>query len=142
MLWCAGFLFPVLSPSFAGKPVINQILSYNYSVVCHQSESSKISYGGSYLLVCARCVGIYLGALLSAIILLFNFLKLKFNLIPLIIFSAPLIFDAVAVRLRIYSYSKTIAFTTGLLCGAIVFIYILDAIEYSLNMENKRKNEL
>ncbi|MGB5848708.1 MAG: DUF2085 domain-containing protein [Ignavibacteriaceae bacterium] len=142
LFWSTGFLFPVLSPSFAGKAIINQLLNYNYSIVCHQSESSEINFGGAHLLVCARCAGIYLGALFIAITMLFNLLKLKLSLIPLLIFSAPLVIDAFAVRLNIYAYSKTIAFITGLLCGAIVIIYILETIENSFNLLYKRKNEL
>jgi len=142
LFWSAGFLFPALSPSFTGKPIVNQLLNYNYSIVCHQSESSEINYGGEQLLVCARCVGIYLGALLIAIMMLFNFLKLILGLIPLLVFSAPLVIDALAVRLNIYVYSKTIAFLTGLLFGAIVLIYILETIQNSFNLLYKRKNGL
>jgi len=141
LCWTAGFLFPVLLPSFAGKQIINQLLNYNYSLVCHQSESSLIKFGDAHLLVCARCTGLYLGALLMAILMLFNLLKLKLSLIPLIMLSAPLVVDAFAVRLNIYSYSNTIAFITGLLCGAIVTFYILDAIENSFNFVYKKKNE-
>ena len=142
LFWSAGFLFPVLSPSFNGKPIINQLLNYNYSIVCHQSESSEINIGSTHFLVCARCVGIYLGALFVAIMILFNLLKLKLSLMPLLIFSAPLVIDAFAVRLNIYAYSKTIAFITGLLFGAIVLIYILETIENSFNLLYKRKNGL
>jgi uncharacterized membrane protein len=142
LFWSVGFLFPVLSPSFTGKSIINQLLNYNYSIVCHQSESSGINFRDIYLLVCARCAGIYLGALFSAIIMLFNFLKLSLNLTPLLMLSAPLVIDAFAVRLNIYVYSKTIAFLTGLLFGAIVLIYILETIENSFNLFYKSKNEL
>jgi uncharacterized membrane protein len=142
LFWTAGFLFPVISPSFTGKPIINQLLNYNYSIVCHQSVSSEINFGSAHLLVCARCAGIYLGALLISIIMLFNLLKLKLSLIPLLMFSAPLVIDAFAVRLNIYAYSKTMAFITGLMFGAIVLIYILDTIENSFNLLRKRKNEL
>ena len=142
LCWSTGFLFPVLSPSFTGKAIINQLLGYNYSIVCHQSESSEINLGGAHLLVCARCTGIYLGALFTAIIMLFNLSRIKLSLIPFIIFSAPLVIDAFAVRLHIYSYSKTVAFITGLLFGAIVLFYILDSIENSFNFLYKKKNEL
>ena len=47
LFWSAGFLFPVLSPTFTGKPIINQMLNYNYSIVCHQSESSEITFGSA-----------------------------------------------------------------------------------------------
>ena len=142
LFWSAGFLFPVLSPPFTGKPIVNQLLNYNYSIVCHQSESSEINFGSAHLLVCARCTGIYLGALFIAVLMLFNFFKLKFSLMPLLIFSAPLIIDAFAVRLNFYAYSKTIAFITGLLFGAIVLIYILETIVNSFNLMYKRNNGL
>ena len=74
--------------------------------------------------------------------MLFNLLKLKLSLMPLLVFSAPLAIDAFAVRLNIYAYSKTIAFITGLLFGAIVLIYIFETIENSFNLLYKRKNEL
>ena len=142
LFWSSGFLFPLLSPSFTGKPIVNQLLNYNYSIVCHQSESSQINFGSAHLLVSARFAGIYLSALFIVIMMLFNFLKLKLSLIPLLIFSAPLVIDAFAVRFNIYAYSKTIAFITGLLCGAIVLIYILETIENSFNLLYKRKYEL
>ncbi len=142
LFWSAGFLFPVLSPTFTGKPIVNQLLNYNYSIVCHQSESSEITFGSEHALICARCVGIYLGALLIAIMMLFNVLKLKLGIIPLFVFTAPLVIDAFAVRLNVYAYSKTIALLTGLLFGAIVLIYILETIENSFNLLYKRKNEL
>ena len=139
LFWSAGFLFPVLSPSFAGKPIINQLLKFNYSVVCHQSELSEINFGTAPFLVCARCAGIYLGALFTAILVLFNLLKLKSGIISLLIFSTPLIIDAFAVRLNIYTYSKIIAFLTGLMLGAIVLVYILEAIENSFKLVYKSK---
>ncbi|MFC2094740.1 DUF2085 domain-containing protein, partial [Bacteroidota bacterium] len=142
LFWSAGFLFPVLSPSFTGKPIVNQLLNYNYSIVCHQSESSEINFSSAQLLVCERCAGIYLGALLMALVMLFNFFKLKLGLIPLLIFSAPLVIDAFAVRLNIYAYSKIYTFITGLLFGAIVLFYILETIENSFNSLYKRKNEI
>ncbi len=74
--------------------------------------------------------------------MLFNVLKLKLGLLPLFIFSAPLVIDAFAVRLNVYAYSKTIALLTGLLFGAIVLIYILETIENSFNLLYKRKNGL
>jgi len=142
LFWSVGFLLPVLSPSFTGKSIVYQLLNYNYSIVCHQSESSEINFDSAQLLVCARCAGIYLGALFIAIMMLFNFLKLKLGLIPFLIFSAPLVVDALAVKLNIYAYSKTVAFITGVLFGAIVIIYILETINNSFNLLYKRKNEL
>ena len=58
------------------------------------------------------------------------------SLKPLFIFIAPLIFDAFAVRIQLYTYSKALAFTTGLLFGAIVIFYIFEALQ------NQSKNSI
>jgi len=133
LVWCAGFLFPALTPTFEGKSFLSQLAAYNYSLVCHQSESANIIFGDSHLLVCARCAGIYAGAFITVIILLFGQLKIKLELKPFIIFSAPLFTDAIAVRIGLYPYSKMIALVTGLLCGAVIIVYILETIENSFH---------
>jgi uncharacterized membrane protein len=137
LVWCLGFLSPVITPEFEGKTLISYIAGYNYSLVCHQSDSANITIGGSHLLVCARCTGLYSGALLSVIILLFCSFNINLSLKPLVLLSAPLIFDAISVRISLYSYSKTIAFITGMLCGAIVIIYIIETIENSFHLLKK-----
>ena len=142
VVWCVGFLFPVITPAFNGKPIINQILSYNYSLVCHQSENAAIHFGNEQLLVCARCAGIYIGALFIAIAMLFNLIKFRLTLNLFFLFTFPLIFDAITVRLSIYPYSKYIAFITGLLCGAIIFLYILDTLKNSFSLQYRTEYEL
>ena len=137
VIWCAGFLFPVIVPQFPNKIVTEQILKYNYSIVCHQQEAASFQSGGNHFLVCARCSGLYLGALLVSVMMLIRIFKGRLNLKPLIIFSLPLVFDALAVRVHLYNYSKVVAFSTGLLCGGIIIIYIFDALQnqskHSLN---------
>ena len=131
-IWCAGFLLPAYLPEFAGNNIIYQFLKLLYSRVCHQSQEALFYINGNHILVCARCSGIYLGALLVLITL--SFLKIKFilSIKPLLFFSIPLIFDAFAVRLGIYTYSKFIAFLTGMLFGSIIMIYIFETLFNSL----------
>ena len=132
-LWCTGFLLPVLLPEIAGNNLFYQFLKLCYSHVCHQSEEATFYFNGSHLLVCARCSGIYLGAFLVLIPLCLVNPNRELSLKPLIFFSAPLIIDAFAVRLYIYSYSKINAFITGILFGSIMIIYIFDVLINSLN---------
>jgi ABC-type enterochelin transport system permease subunit len=58
------------------------------------------------------------------------------------LFSFPLVFDAIAVRLILYPYSKSVAFVTGLLCGAIVLLFILDTFKNSFSPQYKKEYEL
>ena len=128
-IWCAGFLFPIIAPQFTTRPFIEQWLKYSFSLVCHQNESASLSLSENHLLVCARCSGIYFGALLTSLIMMFKIFRGSLNLKPLFIFTSPLIFDAIAVRIQLYIYSKALAFTTGLLFGAIVILYIFEALQ-------------
>lgn len=130
--WCAGFLLPVFLPEIAGNNLFYQFLKLCYSRVCHQSNDATFYINGNHLLVCARCSGIYLGAFLVLVPLLFMKPKWKLSLKPFILLTSPLIIDAFAVRLNIYTYSKINAFITGLLFGSIVIIYIFDVLINSL----------
>jgi len=132
-VWCAGFLLPALTPAFEGKSIVSLISEYSYSLVCHQSHSAQILIGDSHLLVCARCAGIYFGAFIAVLSLLLYPIKINLSTKPFILFSVPMIFDALAVRISLYPYSKVFALLTGILFGIVVIIYIIEAIEKSIH---------
>ncbi len=112
-------------------------LKKNYSLVCHQDEHKLISFASTNTFVCARCTGIYLGLLFtSAIFLLFKTAK-KMELKFLILASMPMISDVILHSLNFYPYSKTIAFTTGLLFGSVGFLYLYNGLN-QLFIEIKR----
>jgi uncharacterized membrane protein len=80
------------------------------------------------MLVCARCAGIYFGALVTGL----SFFSLKrFQLNAKLLFITLLILcaDVLLVIIGIYTYSKTISFTTGLLFGGSVYIYLMKELE-------------
>ena len=142
IIFLAGLLFPVASPGFNGKIVITHLLSNLYSKVCHQSGQALVHLNNYHVLVCARCLGIYSGAIILLLITMTISFKVNFGLRFLLIFSAPMIFDAIAVRLSFYPYSKLFAFITGFLFGAIVLLYILDTIKNSFYTNQNEKYEL
>ncbi|UCH66085.1 MAG: DUF2085 domain-containing protein [Ignavibacterium sp.] len=139
ILFCTGLLFPVISPEFNGKIYISHLLGNVFSLVCHQSEQATFHLNNLNLLVCARCLGIYFGASLLLIITMIRSFKSNFGIKPLIIFSTQMMLDAIFVRLHFYPYSKTVAFITGLLFGAVVLYYILDTIENSFFIQQDEK---
>jgi uncharacterized membrane protein len=141
IIFCIGLLFPVVSPEFGGKIIINHLLNNLYSSVCHQSEQALVHINNNQALVCARCLGIYFGALILLIITMTKSFKLNFGLKPLLIFSAPMMIDAIAVRFSFYPYSKSFALITGLIFGAIVLFYILDSIENSFYTQQNERYE-
>ncbi|HEY7752063.1 MAG TPA: DUF2085 domain-containing protein, partial [Ignavibacteriaceae bacterium] len=114
-----------------------KLSGYNYSLVCHQNADKCFEINGSYFLVCARCTGIYFGALISSVLFLIGF-NIKFKtLTPLIYSTAFLLLDVVLTTAEVYSYSQTIASLTGLILGSIVYIYIIEILEmFFLHREN------
>jgi len=128
-VWCFGFSFESLFPGSSLAAVSYPILKHAYGEVCHQIPAKTFLIGGKKLLVCARCTGIYLGALTISLLSLFFFKKLKLEVKLLYVSITPILIDVIFSSFNIYKYSKIIAFGTGLFFGSIVFVYILATIE-------------
>ncbi|MCX6174296.1 MAG: DUF2085 domain-containing protein [Ignavibacteriales bacterium] len=99
-------------------------LQKTYSLVCHQEKNKLLLFDGIETLTCARCTGIYLGLLLSSLLVLFKLPKRKLHIKILLVAAAPMIADVLLTSLNIYAYSKLIAFFTGLLLGSFGFFYL------------------
>lgn len=129
LIWCIGFASQSLFPDSAFAVITYPILKRTYATVCHQLDIKTFSFLGHKLFVCARCTGIYLGALIMSIASLIFFPKLSLKLKLLYAAILPVVFDVIMSTLNIYSYSKFVAFLTGLFFGSVVFLYILETVE-------------
>ncbi|MBK7629664.1 MAG: DUF2085 domain-containing protein [Ignavibacteriales bacterium] len=138
-LWIIGFLSPCLDFNF-----LHQLYPFQkiiYSNVCHQNPAKSFICNNATFLVCARCSGIYFGALFSSLIMLlwnhsYN-LKTKY----LFLFSIPMLLDVILLTLEVYDYNKLVSSFTGFLFGSAVFAYILGGIENLLFTEQKNTND-
>jgi uncharacterized membrane protein len=129
LIWCSGFTIKVFTNdsgfSIASAPIFNLF----YDNVCHQDESKIISFNGFSFLVCARCSGIYFGALLSSIFLLISFKKREVPLKIFSIVSIVLFADVILNNFLLSSYNKISAFTTGLFFGSVCFLIVIHQLE-------------
>lgn len=128
LIWTIGILSPCLNMR---NPVLLIFTDQIYSAVCHQNPDKTFLCGSNFLFVCARCFGIYTGALACSFIILFYKKWFRLNLIPLIISAVPLLLDVLFISFHIYAYTHIVSFFTGMLFGSISFIYILSVIENS-----------
>ena len=129
LFWCLGIISQLFIPENFKYSLPVKLLNYNYSLVCHQNDMKSFIIVGNKFLVCARCTGIYFGTLLSSIaIILISNLYFK-DLLPLISISVFLLLDVILTSLGVYNYSIEISFITGILFGAILYIYILEVLE-------------
>jgi len=111
-----------------------------YSHVCHQQPEKILSIDGDSLLVCSRCTGIYLGSLISSILLLFIPI-LKIRKIKYLIFAViPMFIDVVLYSTSIYTYSKEVALFSGILFGIVGIIYIYNGLQLLLLEKRKGRN--
>ena len=104
------------------------LLSKIYSSVCHQESAKCISIGGASMLVCARCAGIYFGALtagLLSLILIVPSISRRIFMLSLI----PLLIDVFFTFTGVYNYSQGMAFATGLIFGNVVYLFLLSELE-------------
>ena len=125
-IWILGFMRPILVTQ--NDSLTNYFLKRIYSPVCHQEINKCINIANHGMFVCARCAGIYFGALvagITALLFQISYPKLKYLLIAVL----PLFFDVIFSSIGIYSYSKILACGTGLIFGYIVFLFLLNEIE-------------
>lgn len=135
LIWTSGIFIPCRNLE---SPLLLIVTDQLYSTVCHQNPDKTFQCGSQFLLVCARCLGIYAGAFLTSSALLFYKKIFRLNLIPLLIASLPMLFDVFAVTFHLYNYSLVFSLLTGVLFGSISFVYILSVIENSYSEIIKR----
>ncbi len=135
LLWTAGIFIPCLNIE---NPLLFFITDQFYSTVCHQNPAKTFRCDTNHLFVCARCLGIYTGALLMSVVVLFYKKTFRLNLLPLIIASVPMLIDVLGVLFNFYNYSLLLALLTGMLFGSTSFIYILSVIENSFSEYSER----
>lgn len=138
LVWNIG----IFSPCFLnqGNLFAYHFIKFFYSPVCHQKIEKSFSCNHLEFMVCARCTGIYFGALVAAFL---NLLPVSVSISKrLLVYSfIPILCDVILFNLGVYNYSKIIAFITGNIFGATVFIFIFEIIkDYLIESDRNYKN--
>lgn len=125
-IWVFGFIQPMLG--IIDNAVINYFLKRAYSLVCHQESYKLITHAGAEMLVCSRCTGIYIGSLLAGLTtLLFAIPQIKTRI--LLFASIPIAADVLLNIIEYYDYSRLIAFSTGMILGITLYLFLMNEIE-------------
>lgn len=129
LIWCFGIFFPAIFHNANAYLFSHIFLNKIYSIVCHQQDSKSFFISSDKIEVCARCTGIYIGALIFSIpALLFPKLK-PGSKKPLYISMGIMAADIILYTTGAYSYSKWTAFITGLILGSVSILYIFAGLE-------------
>jgi uncharacterized membrane protein len=113
--------------------------------VCHQLDSRSLTFGNITSPVCSRCAGIYIGFLISAVILFSMFRKKQGELPPpyvlifLSVFFLSTIIDGLASYFGFYMTNNIIRFSTGFLCGAAIMAVLYPVFNFQYYREPSRE---
>lgn len=136
--WCIGIVIQFIAIFIPPLITLSPLLKYNFSIVCHAEVEKLICINAACTFTCARCTGIYFGALFFSILFLAR-INLSITLKFMLLSSLPMMIDIILYSISIYKYSIFIAFTTGMLLGSTGFIYIRSVLLDFLN-KNIGKN--
>lgn len=128
LLWCIGFSIFSFSPDSLFR-IFYPLLKQVYSFVCHQVDYKTFKVNDIHFLVCARCTGIYFGALIASLILIFYNINSDLSSKFLFFAAAPMILDIIFYSTGIYDYSASISFSTGVIFGSTSIVYILIVLQ-------------
>jgi uncharacterized membrane protein len=100
-------------------PEVSVFLYLFFSPICHQIPERSFFVFGHQLPVCARCTGIYTGALIG------SFFARKKSFSPLFLIAAvtPLVIDG-GTQLFWRESTHTLRFITGIIAGAACIFYV------------------
>ncbi len=132
LTWCLGFSLNVLVHGSDISIASTGLFNFVYDNICHQDKDKLISINGYNFLVCARCSGIYFGALLSSVFLLFSFRNKEIPLKLFLSASVILFADVVINNFFLSTYNKISAFTTGLFFGSVCLLIAAYQLEAHL----------
>lgn len=113
--------------------------------VCHQLDSRSLIFGNIVSPLCSRCAGIYIGFLISAIILFLMFRKKQSEMPPLYIliilavFFLSMVIDGLASYLGLYMTNNIIRFSTGFLCGASIMAILYPVFNFQYYREPSKE---
>lgn len=117
----------------------NLLIKYIFllgTAVCHQIPARSFFSGSNQICVCSRCEGIYIGFLISTIILFIMFRKKQSELPPLYIiiiisiFILSTIIDGIISHFYLLETNNYARFITGYLAGGASSILIYPIFNY------------
>ncbi len=114
-----------------GDELVATLLYRSFALVCHQRGARAFHWCGWPLAVCARCSGIYAGALLG-LLLYPCWQRLATPVLParryLALAVTPLLLDWALGVLGIIDGHAVIRMATGLLAGGVAVFYLLPVV--------------
>ena len=103
---------------------MDRFIHFIYSIpICHRRHDRTFNFHGHYFPVCARCTGIYIGAILYLIYsLFFIFYYSNIVLLAALFIISPLIIDGLTQYLGFRESNNILRFSTGFAAGVGIIL--------------------
>ena len=95
-----------------------------YGLACHQSPERCLSVAGHPMALCVRCLGLFLGFGLGALLALMHPLRRRLALHILLLAAALTACDGAAEQFGLYNNLIPLRLVTGILLGSAVSLMI------------------
>jgi uncharacterized membrane protein len=144
VLFILALIFAPSIEALCKKPPGISALSYLFfQPVCHQDPARSFWLAGMPLPVCARCLGIYLGAFLG--LLVFGLMRGVATRRPLprlwlILGLVPLFADGLFNTLQLFTTPIYLRASIGIFAGAVIAGALIPAINQMLDLFHSRPN--
>lgn len=143
VLWLLVILLCPLSVhfGFADNSTL-KLIYFVFKFICHQLPERSYFMWGVQMPVCARCFGIYSGMVLGLLVYPF-FKKLNNSKIPqlktITIFVAPILIDAFAQSMGLYTTSNLVRSSTGIWFSIGVIFCLMPLLNNIIKNLNRSK---
>jgi uncharacterized membrane protein len=129
-IWLIFSFIQIIFPKNEIVILFSPFIKKFYSNVCHQAEHKLLMINGEKTFLCARCIGIYFGSLVSLLILfIIPKIKIKINS-KIILFSFMILTsDVILHTLHFYDYSTVLALITGIFFSFILTRFTINSIK-------------
>jgi len=115
------------------QDVLQQILYFFGHGFCHQYPERSFEVGGLHFCVCARCTGIYLGFILTLVVLLIIFTRVRnkpttlppmWVVVVCIMLALPMVIDGVSSYLGLRETNNLLRYFSGYLTGTSLAVLV------------------
>jgi uncharacterized membrane protein len=109
--------------------------------VCHQIPDRTLSFGSILMPVCARCSGIYIGFVISTLVLFLMYRKRQSLIAPVyiviifIVFLSAAAIDGILSYLQIYTTNNLLRLITGYMAGIALAAIVMPLFNYQYYIE-------
>jgi len=132
----------IAAPLLATSPLLSIAIRDFFSVVCHQDPARSFWIAGAPVAVCVRCLGIYLGAALGALVAVRRTVALRFAAITVAANALDVAAEWGGLHGNLPAMRFALGLAVGAALGALVAAWAIESNTESATLNLRRQPTL